>query len=49
MSNKRVKSGVFVRQRASPEGETKEQRLVRLEKERDCLGRTKAMNKGKKG
>ena len=50
MSNKRVKS-VFVRQRASPEGETKEQRLVHLEKEkkeRDCLGRTKAMNKGKK-
>ena len=40
MSNKRVKS-VFVRQRASPAGETKEQRLVRLEKEkkeRDCLG-----------
>ena len=33
MSNKRVKS-VFVRQRASPEGETKEQRLVRLEKEK---------------
>ena len=29
MSNKRVKS-VFVRQRASPEGESKEQRLVCL-------------------
>ena len=33
MSNKRVKSA-FVRQRAPPEGETKEQCLVRLEKEK---------------
>ena len=48
MSNKRVKS-VFARQRASLKGETKEQRLVHLEKERYCLGRMKAMNKGKKG
>ena len=41
-----MRKSVFLRQKASPEGETK---VVRLEKEkRDCLGRTKAMNKGKK-